>query len=621
MLETRPPISKLRLSAFFIGGSLAFPFLLLMSGTLDAIPLQASLALGALNALALAALAAFLASQSSKAKEKYQRIVHLAFFPWLIASLGAAIGSMQIVRHGILNDTVTILQFDVALNFCLSLTLFVLFATMQIRERHPLSFRNWIAPLILFFVLGILQFVNFRQGVALGSFSTVAGVSSLVAALNAAIAWQLSGSWQAKARLSFLLAIGLQLVAHCSILSQGHDSMAIAVFRDLTGTTVIALLFAFHRQLGFVSNGAFINFPSLKRVNASLAEEIAGPLQTVIAYGDLLRTELASSMQFSASMEVEKINQAAFQMLSLIDPSQRKLLPHPIEQNSFDSERFVNVLHRMAERMAAPFGTEIQSFCPRGFGIILGDEMKLLQICSSTLDFVLRSGKQSKLSIHLYPLQSGGQDFINIDIRGTGPGLERNLAQVLEAGFIGRLNLYSGLGSPFGLLRIKDLCESMSVRFWLETCEGRGSTFSISYPDKARRSVFVRRKELSTASVLLIDGDSQAERMLKDMVVGGEFDLVRVSQMRSGLRVFYEKQPEIVIADLTSPDLQGLHFIESVRSQKSTCYIISLVSKEGEISGDQALRLGADLLLEKPLSLEGLKKGLGSLDTVLRRTA
>lgn len=585
------------------------------------VPMSFSLTLMTCNGLALAGLAAYLASQSVRATEKYQRIIHLAFYPWLIANLGATIGSFELASAGFGLNSVRFLQFDVALNFCLSLTLFVLFATVQLRERQSIGFQNWIAPMILFFVLGILQFLNFRHGIFLESFSTVAGVSSLVAALNAAIAWQLSSAWTPRARILFLTAVGLHLTAHCCVLSEGQDSNGLVAFRHLTGSLVIALFFAFHRHLAFANARGAASLPSQKRANTILAEEIAGPLQTVIAYGDVLRSELASSMQFSASLEMEKINQAAFQMLSIIDPNQRGFLPLTIEPGSFDSERFMHVLQSMAERMAAPLGCEIRAFCPRGFGVIQGDEMKLLQICSTTLDYVLRSGRQSLVSLHLYPLQKDGEDFISIDIRGIGPGLDRNLTHVLEAGFVGRLNVYSPAGSPLGLLRIKDLCARLNVRIGLESCEGRGSTFSITFPDKVKRSSFLSRKEAASSSILLIDDDGLAERMLKDLTSGRELDLIRVRQMRSGLRVFYEKQPEIVIVDLTSPDLQSLDFIESVRSQQSTCYIISLITKDVPLAGDQALRLGADLLLEKPLSLEGLRKGLGSLDTVLRRSA
>jgi hypothetical protein len=289
-----------------LGASLALPFAFYFSGMLQSLPQVMALALALINGLLLTGLFVYLAAKSVRKRElredRYVRIIRLAFFPWLIASIGASIGSIELAKQPIDGQSLSFLQFDVALNFCLSLTLFVLFASMQVkeRERQPINFQKWLAPLVLFFVLGILQFLNFRHGNVLDSFSTVAGVSALVAALNAAIAWQLSAPFSRQSRRLFLLAVGLHLLAHVCVLAHPNDSTAVLVFRHLAETIVIALLFGFHRQLSLCSDG--YSTLSARRSKAALAEDMIRPLQTVMAYGDVLREDLANSLQFSASL-------------------------------------------------------------------------------------------------------------------------------------------------------------------------------------------------------------------------------------------------------------------------------------------------------------------------------
>jgi len=105
--------------------------------------------------------------------------------------------------------------------------------------------------------------------------------------------------------------------------------------------------------------------------------------------------------------------------------------------------------------------------------------------------------------------------------------------------------------------------------------------------------------------ILLIDDEPQILRALKTILVSGHFNVVSAVNGEEGLALAASQNPDVIILDLTLPDMDGIQVCEQIR-QWSAVPIIVLSVRDAERDKVAALDMGADDYLTKPFSIEEL---------------
>lgn len=337
-------------------------------------------------------------------------------------------------------------------------------------------------------------------------------------------------------------------------------------------------------------------------------EDLLSTLRLIFGYSEVLKHNLQSSFHLRASEDIEKINRVAWETLSAWGATdETKVIRHGTK--NFDAEHFMQAFSHVAHVQMSRSCKVLNFFVPQGFGTIQGDEDALLDICLAGLDFLQSTAKPERLSVHLFPSQADGKDFINLDLRATVP----NLTGRFEASFASFFHSRNPV-------RLQRACESLQAKFNLDVCQGRGLTFSVTIPDLHKRTALgnLSRREAPRPAIMLLGTDPKAERMVRDVAKETDLEIIAVSQLRSGLRVFFEKQPGFVMVDASEDGWGAGELIDSIRQQNKTCYIVVLVHKGlGEYSDFP----GADLVLEKPFKMEDLLNNMGAFDMQNRRIA
>ncbi|PWH18683.1 MAG: hypothetical protein DDG60_00175 [Anaerolineae bacterium] len=72
------------------------------------------------------------------------------------------------------------------------------------------------------------------------------------------------------------------------------------------------------------------------------------------------------------------------------------------------------------------------------------------------------------------------------------------------------------------------------------------------------------------------------------------------------------KRPDLIILDMSMPEVTGLMMLEFIRrrAEWNNLPIIMLSSEAAEVQVDQAIQLGADGYVTKPVSLEELENAM-----------
>ena len=105
--------------------------------------------------------------------------------------------------------------------------------------------------------------------------------------------------------------------------------------------------------------------------------------------------------------------------------------------------------------------------------------------------------------------------------------------------------------------------------------------------------------------ILLIDDEPQILRALKTILSAGRFRVISAVNGEQGIALAVAQTPDIIILDLTLPDMDGIQVTEQIR-EWSAVPIIVLSVRDGERDKVAALDKGADDYLTKPFNIEEL---------------
>lgn len=103
--------------------------------------------------------------------------------------------------------------------------------------------------------------------------------------------------------------------------------------------------------------------------------------------------------------------------------------------------------------------------------------------------------------------------------------------------------------------------------------------------------------------VLLIDDSATSRAVLKVYLSGQSYDLSEAADGETGLRMAYQKRPNVILLDLTMPGMDGLTFCRRLRADpllRSIPVILISGTKSVPLS-IEAARLGARTYLTKPI--------------------
>lgn len=117
--------------------------------------------------------------------------------------------------------------------------------------------------------------------------------------------------------------------------------------------------------------------------------------------------------------------------------------------------------------------------------------------------------------------------------------------------------------------------------------------------------------------ILIIDDEEQMRRLLQVALNAHGYDTALAGNGQEGLGIATVFHPDLVILDMSLPDLDGIQVVKSLR-QWSQVPLIILSVREAENDKIAALDAGADDYVTKPFSMGEL---LARIRTALRHTA
>jgi DNA-binding response OmpR family regulator len=115
--------------------------------------------------------------------------------------------------------------------------------------------------------------------------------------------------------------------------------------------------------------------------------------------------------------------------------------------------------------------------------------------------------------------------------------------------------------------------------------------------------------------VLVVDDDDDIRLLLEELLRSAGYEVATAPDGRAALRAFHADPADVVVLDVSMPELDGFETLERLRDL-SDVPVILLTARTGEIDKVRGFRSGADDYVVKPFGRQEL---LARIEALLRR--
>lgn len=123
--------------------------------------------------------------------------------------------------------------------------------------------------------------------------------------------------------------------------------------------------------------------------------------------------------------------------------------------------------------------------------------------------------------------------------------------------------------------------------------------------------------KLVVMKILIVEDDIVSRELLRVVVQKEGYECQFAEDGIHGLELFHEFKPDVVITDIRMPRLDGIGLLQRIRSVERNVIIIIVTAHGNEEIALQALHLGANNYLKKPINLEDLRIILTRYDSII----
>ncbi|WP_256090962.1 hybrid sensor histidine kinase/response regulator [Nostoc sp. KVJ20] len=364
---------------------------------------------------------------------------------------------------------------------------------------------------------------------------------------------------------------------------------------------------------------------------AVLSHELRTPLNAILGWSKLLQTRRLDQVKTSEALAtIERNATLQVQLIEdLLDIS--RILQGKLTLNITKINLESTVLSALETmRLAAETKLiEVNTVFEPDVGEILGDSIRLQQVVWNLLSNAVKfTPKGGKVEVRLE--QADG--YAQLVVSDTGKGISADFLPFVfdyfrQADSTSTRN-FGGLG--LGLAIVRNIIEMHGGTVKAESHgEGKGAIFTVSLPllpdespsltDEQNYPAFLAPNSLplNGIRVLVVDDDADSRDFVAFVLEQDGAFVIAVSSAYEALQTLAEVKLDVLVSDISMPDMDGYMLIHQVRNlipeQGGQIPAIALTAFARNDDQQEALKAGFQIHLPKPLNPEELVAAIAQL--------
>lgn len=348
------------------------------------------------------------------------------------------------------------------------------------------------------------------------------------------------------------------------------------------------------------------------RFLSNMSHEIRTPLNSIIGYAYILHKDPDIPAHRRQAVDILKRSGEHLSSLieDILDIARIEACKFELYKEAIDFPNFIehllNIFKPQAEAKGLFFNCQIISTLPQR---VRGDEKRVGQILINLLGNAIKFTTTGEIVFRI-GYSCGVTTFQVVD---TGPGIQQDQLQNIFQPFtqLAHENLVSGSG--LGLTISKILTEIMGGELTVSSILEQGTTFTVRLylanlggeQEKTQQHSITGYQE-NTKRILVVDDQLEHRQVIRDILEPLGFCLAESSSGADCLHETKENPPDLILLDLSMPDMDGLETAGCLRQGGYSPPIVVLTSNAYPSDRVNAINAGCNDFLAKPLQVPEL---------------
>jgi signal transduction histidine kinase/CheY-like chemotaxis protein len=362
---------------------------------------------------------------------------------------------------------------------------------------------------------------------------------------------------------------------------------------------------------------------------ANMSHELRTPLNGILGYAQILK--ISPKLAETERNGIEIIHQCGSHLLTLIndilDLSKIEARKMEFFPSDFHFPSFVQGVAQIcrirAEQKDLSFICQLDPHLPIG---IRADEKRLRQVLLNLLGNAVKFTKVGSVTFSVSVIQpelADKQDRepknyqIRFAIKDTGVGMTPEQLEKIFLPFeqVGD-NKFIAEGTGLGLAISQKIVEMMGSTIQVKSQIGVGSEFwlDFTFPVALESVAFTSNNQTgqiigfsgTSRKILVVDDKQENRSVIVNLLVPLGFELTEASNGKAVLEIAPQVKPDLIIADLVMPGMDGFELIRRIRKTPELKDTMIIASSASVYDNDRqkCMDFGSNDFLAKPIEAE-----------------
>lgn len=356
---------------------------------------------------------------------------------------------------------------------------------------------------------------------------------------------------------------------------------------------------------------------------ANTSHEIRTPMNGI--YGSLQLLKSESLSQFGQELVDTALNSTRYMLNTvndILDISDIEANKVKLQHVDFNVNDVVNDTLKSLSLDAQKKSIALNFFNKLSNERRVGDPARLRQIVENLLTNSLKFTKKGSVDLTLSEFKTQSENGIEIRVKDTGIGMDKQTAENLFTLFSQRLNAsndpYKSIA--LGMAITKALVDMMNGHIWVESTPGVGSELIIHIPLPESKGEFVPDVKsevegtyLTNKRILIVDDNEINQAIAQAMlqVRGAHVDLAENGEI--ALDYVSRYQPDLILMDIQMPVMDGITACAKIKAEHPALPIVALTANVMKEDLLEYERVGFDDCISKPIDQEVLHRCINNL--------
>jgi PAS domain S-box-containing protein len=337
-----------------------------------------------------------------------------------------------------------------------------------------------------------------------------------------------------------------------------------------------------------------------------LSHELKTPLTSAREFVSMVMEGLAGPLNRTQleylGIAKDSCNQLRVCVNDLLDTTRIETGKLSLKFTSVDLKDVVERIVKSQRAKAVEHNVHLDFEPPSDLAVIAADENRITQVVTNLIDNAFKFTPSGGIIAVKISGVFGRPDYLQVSISDTGCGIPKEeldcIFERLHQVKAGDATKEHGIG--LGLYLCRELVWLHGGVIWVNSQIGKGSVFTFVLP---------RSQKKTQTDVLIIDDDADLLETVK-LMLENEYQVRTAIDGADGLKEMQRKVPDIVIMDLSMPNVDGVELLKAVRENwDSVPVIVHTAYSNGNLM-KRAMEYSPFTLLSKPSEMSSLLRAV-----------